>query len=259
MNILGFIAAAFSVALFALTYQQAVQRKVKTRLCICAGFVLLSVPSLLFASYYLHILPECAWFYELHSWRGAEFFVIFLGGAAGAAASLLPRFLLGLPLFALLALGVAPYIKPIAAPLSESSIHEQWREDACLQSTGATCGPASVSTILRQFGVSANEREAAKAAFTYAGGTEAWYLARYVRSKGLNAHFDFEKTFFPSSGLPAVVGVRIGGVGHFIAVLDVNGNQVTFADPIFGKEHVSMPDFQRRYQFTGFHMVVSRH
>ena len=197
-------------------------------------FVLLAIPSILFAVYYLHILPERAWFYTLRSWSGSELLIVFLGGATGAFATLLPRSLLLLPLCTLVAIAIVPYIKPLVGPLADSEFAERWDGDTCLQSTSSTCGPASVSTILRRLGAETTERETARAAYTYAGGTEAWYLARYVRSKGFVPRFDFRKTFH-QAGLPAVVGVRFGNVGHFIAVLDVNGDQITFADPLRGE------------------------
>jgi predicted double-glycine peptidase len=112
--------------------------------------------------------------------------------------------------------------------------------------------------MLRRLGVETSERATARAAFSYSGGTEAWYLARYVRSRGLSPRFDFHSTFSRTTGFPALVGVRLGGTGHFIAILEVRGGQVTFADPLFGERRLSLPQFQRRYEFTGFHMVVSK-
>jgi hypothetical protein len=197
------------------------------------------LPSLWFAAYYAHVLPEYEWFYELRSWPGTEFLVVFLGCAAGASASLLPRFALAGLLAFLLGCAAVPYVKPVVGPLPDDAFQDQSDGDVCLQSTPSTCGPASVTTILRHFGVSTTERETARAAFTYAGGTEAWYLARYVRTRGLSPRFAFRKTFSPSAGLPAVVGVRVGGLGHFIAVLDVTNDQITFADPLSGKEQLA--------------------
>ena len=257
MNLLGATAVVCSVLAFALTYKHLRLRSLRVRLAFLFGFALLAIPSVLFAVYYLHVLPERAWFYTLRSWSGTEFLVVFLGCAAAAVASLLPRLLLGVPLFALLALGVVPYLKPLIGPLPDSVFHELWRGDICLQSTPSTCGPASVTTILRRLGAQTSEQAAARAAFSYAGGTEAWYLARYVRTKGFVPRFDFRRTFSPSVGLPAVVGVRLGGVGHFIAVLDISDDQVTFADPLSGQEHMPLSQFQRRYEFTGFHMVIT--
>jgi len=258
MNFLGLAGVVLSVVTFALAYRWLRPRSIVARSCCFCGFGLLAIPSIWFAAYYLHILPEHAWFYTLRSWSGSEFLVVFLGCAGGAAATLLPRLLLGLPLFAVLLLAVTPYLKPLIAPLPDATFKEHWRGDVCLQSTPSTCGPASVTTILRRLGVDTTEHAIARAAFSYAGGTEAWYLARYVRSRGLSAQFDFRDTFSTTVGLPALVGVRFGGLGHFIAVLDFHDDQVTIADPLRGEEHLSLTEFQHRYVFTGFHMVIQR-
>jgi hypothetical protein len=258
MNLIGAIAVAISIFAFSLTYRWLRPRARKVRVALLGTFTFLSIPSLLFAVYYLHILPEWAWFYTLHSWSGTEFLAIFLGCATGAAASLLPRLLLGVPLFVLMVFAVVPYIKPVMRPIPDDQLQDRWQGEVCLQSTGSTCGPASVCTVLRRLGGDPSERAAARAAFSYAGGTEAWYLARYVRSKGFVPRFYFRETFSPSVGLPAVVGVRLGGVGHFIAVLAVSGDQVTFADPLQGEERLPLSKFLHHYEFTGFHMVITK-
>jgi hypothetical protein len=257
MNLLGATAVFCSVVAFGLTYKQLRLRSLKVRLTFLVGFALLATPSALFAVYYLHVLPERAWFYTLRSWSGTEFLVVFLGCATAAVATLLPRRLLGVSLFALLALGAIPYLKPLIGPLPDSVFHELWQDGICLQSTPSTCGPASVTTILRRLGAQTSEQATARASFSYAGGTEAWYLARYVRTKGFVPRFYFRRTFAPSVGLPAVVGVRLGNAGHFIAVLDISGDQVTFADPLSGQEKIPLSQFQHRYEFTGFHMVIA--
>jgi hypothetical protein len=258
MNVTGAAAVVLSVAAFVAVYRLLRSRPARVRLLWLCVFMLLSVPALWFAVYYLHILPEDAWFYTLRSWPGSEFLAVFLGCAGGAAATLLPRWLPGVPLLAVVGLVAAPYIKPLIRPLSDDIFRERSRGEACLQSTGSTCGPASITTILRHLGVSTTEHTVARAAYTDTGGTEAWYLARYVRSRGLSAHFDFRDTFSPEVGQPALVGVRLGNIGHFIAVLDCHDDQVTYADPLHGEEHVSLAEFQRRYDFTGFHMVIQR-
>lgn len=258
MNYLGAVAVVSSLVAFALVHRLFSPKPLATRVVLFGVLALLSVPSLLSALYYLHVVPEWAWFYTLRSWRGSEFFVIFLGAAGGALAALLVRWLLVLPLLGVLALAVIPYLKPLFNPLNTVSSRERWKDDVCLQSTASTCGPASTATLLKRLGIAASEREIAKAAFTTGSGTEAWYLARYCRSRGLRAHFDFSPGFSPAVGFPAMVGVRVGGLGHFIAVLDVSDDQVTYADPSSGKFRVSMAEFLARHSFTGFHMVVSK-
>ena len=258
MNLIGFAAIIPSVAAFAMVYRFAGKRSLKVRLLVLFISSLLSIPSILFAAYYLHLFPDWKWFFELRSWPGSEFLMIFAGCAGGAAATLLPRLLLVLPLFGIVVLGTAPYLKPVLAPLADDAFENPSPSGVCLQSTPSTCGPASVTTIIRQFGLPADERGVARAAHTYIGGTEAWYLARYVRNRGLTARFDFRETFSVEAGQPAVVGVRVADFGHFIAVISVQNGQVTFADPLHGEERLSLEEFRKRYTFSGFHLVVNR-
>lgn len=258
MNLVGATAVILSVCAFALTSRLLRGRTLKVRLALLAAFTLLTAPSALFTAYYLHVLPEQVWFYSLRAWRGTEFLVVFLGCAAATFASFLPRLLLVIPLSLSIAVSVVPYIKPILSPIPSDAFRDYWQGYACLQSTASTCGPASVTSILRWLGVPANEQEAARAAHSYNGGTEAWYLARYARTKGLHTRFDFRASFSPSVGFPALVGVKFGGAGHFIAVLDLQDDQVTLADPLRGAEHIPLFEFQRRYVFTGFHMVITK-
>lgn len=258
MNTLGVISVVLSVLLFAVTHKLLKDRPAAFRWILLLVLSVLATPSVLFAVYYLHVLPEWAWFYEFRSRVGTELLVLFLGCAAGAAASILPRRVLVAPLLALLGLASVPYIKPLLRPIPNSTFQEHWQGGVCFQSTDSTCGPASVCTILKKLGRDASERTVARAAYSSASGTEAWYLARYVRSLGFLAKFDFRETFSPSAGLPAVVGVRIEGAGHFIAVLAVNDGKVNFADPLTGEETLPLAEFQKRYEFTGFHLVISK-
>lgn len=73
----------------------------------------------------------------------------------------------------------------------------------------------------------------------------------------MKTRFVFRESFDPEAGLPAIVGVKIGTSGHFIAVLDYWGGMVTFADPLYGRDTLSLDEFHKRYRFTGFHLVVT--
>lgn len=257
-NFLGLAAAALSLLAFKLTYDRLRLRAAAAKAAWLGIGMLLSVPALLFGVYYLHVLPEWEWFYTFRSWPGTEFFAIFLGVAGGAIAALLPRWLLILPLFAMMALAAVPYIKPVLGPLKDEAFRNRTQGEFILQSTSATCGPASTCNVLHQLGVSATEYEIARAAHSYVGGTEAWYLARAVRAKGLTPRFVFRDRFDPAVGMPAIVGVRLSGLGHFIAVLRVENNLVTFVDPAWGSARVSFDEFRRRFDCTGFHMVITK-
>ena len=226
---------------------------------IGAAFLLgiLAIPAALYSVYYLHILPEKEWFYTLRSYPASDFLVIFQGAAAGAFATLLPRKLLILPLFCTLALALAPSIKPLLNQLPPEALEEKWEDGVCLQSTSSTCGPASIATILKHLGTNASEREIASYAHTSGSGTEAWYLARYVRKRGLEPTFVFGENFIPDGKFPAVVGVKVSGYGHFIAVLEVSDKLVTFADPLSGRHTLPLEQFLVRFEFTGFHLFVA--
>src|SRR4051812_26041566 len=117
MNFFGVAAAVLAVVTFAVANELARRRSISARIGLFCVFALLAIPSVWFAAYYLHALEEHAWFYPLRSWPGSEFLIVFLGCAGGFAASLIPRLLLGLPLFAVVAIAIAPYIKPLIGPL----------------------------------------------------------------------------------------------------------------------------------------------
>ncbi|GAA5127467.1 hypothetical protein GCM10023212_32390 [Luteolibacter yonseiensis] len=72
MNFLGPIAIGLGIGGFAISHHHFRSQPQRTKF---AGFLILgilSIPALLFAAYYLHILPEKAWFYTLRSWKGSE-------------------------------------------------------------------------------------------------------------------------------------------------------------------------------------------
>lgn len=262
MNLFAISACLAGCAVLVLVFRILKNRPRGTKLAVLTIFGVLSVPFVLFSFYYLHVLPESAWFYEFRSRPGVEFFAVFAAVATGAAVSLLPRSLGLIPFSAYCLLATAPYLKPGLRPLDWLSYRERWKAGVCLQSTPATCGPASVCTILKYLRPDKNFREsdAARGSFSSASGTEAWYLARWVREQGFRASFDFDPAgqFSPDRPLPALVGVREGSWGHFIAVLSQNPDgTVTFADPLLGGESLPLAIFQKQYEFTGFRMPIS--
>lgn len=217
-----------------------------------------AIPGVLFTIHYAHILPESALFYRFRSVVGTELLVVPIGVAGGLAATFLPRLLIVLPLLPVAAFSVIPHLKPFIGPISSGAISDKWDGAICLQSTPSTCGAASTASILRYFGIDATEGELAAEAHSYTGGTEAWYLARALRSRGLDVAFDFSSGFLPEGGLPAVVGVRLGSIGHFIPVIGKDGDRFIIGDPLRGRELLTSEELHQRYRFTGFHMRVKR-
>lgn len=225
-------------------------------LVVVAG--ILAIPGVSFAVYYAHLFPEMSWYYQFRSIAGTELLMGFVGVAGGFFAALLPRLMLVLPLLGVLAISVVPILKPLIGPLAKEELENKWDGEVCLQSTGSTCGAASTATILKLLGFVVTESEIAEEAHSYSGGTEAWYLARAARSRGCDAHFDFRSGFAPDGGLPAVVGVRLGSVGHFIPVLGREGERFIIGDPLRGREVLTLEELEKRYEFTGFHMRIKR-
>lgn len=256
-NWLGVLSALLAAFAFLVAYRGASTASLKMRLLLNAVAMVLAIPGAGFAVYYTHLLPDTAWYYQFRSISGTELLMVFVGIAGGLAATLLPRKLLSLPLSGVVAFSVAPVIKPFIGPLAEHAFRDKWQDGICLQSTPSTCGAASTATILRFLGGHASESGLAAEAHSYSGGTEAWYLARAARSRGFKVHFDFDSGFTPDGELPAVVGVRLGSIGHFIAVLGREGDRFIVGEPLSGRELLSMEELQQRYVFTGFHMRIT--
>lgn len=257
-NWLGVISGVLALAAFLATYRMAKVKPVRLRVALGVVALFAAWPGFLFTLHYTHIFPESASYYQFRSVVGTELMVVPIGVAGGLAATFLPRLLLGLPLLGVAALSIIPHIKPFIGPIPNRALSDEWDGGICLQSTPSTCGAASTATILRHFGIDATEAELAADAHSYTGGTEAWYLARAARSRGLDVSFDFPSGFSPEGGLPAVVGVRLGSIGHFVPVMGKDGDRFIIGDPLHGKETLSLGELHQRYEFTGFHMRMRR-
>ena len=256
-NWLGIISAVLAFIAFAITYRFAKKESTKRRLILCIPAILLALPGASFAAYYAHIFPETEGYYQFRSIPGCELLMIFVGIAGGLIASLLPRLMLVIPLFGVSAFSIVPLLKPIFGPIPAGTLKNQWDGHVCLQSTPSTCGAASTATILTYLGKSTTESEIAADAHSYVGGTEAWYLARAIRARSCKASFQFSNGFNRKTKFPAVAGVTIGPVGHFIAILSKEGTLYRIGDPLVGDETLTEKELLLRYRFTGFYMPVS--
>lgn len=257
INWVGFFAVILAVVLFQFTYKRGLQLSFGRRALGLAVGTLLSLPAIWFTLYYFHFLPEPVWFYELRALRGSELLVVFLGVFGGFLASMLPRLLRTVPLFLVIGCGAAPFLKPIFRPLDRDVLRDRWQGDVCLQSTGSTCGAASTATVLKYFGIETTEKDVAKSAYTAGSGTEAWYLARFIRSQGLQANFVEGNGLDENIGFPAITGASIG-VGHFIPILSFDKeNGFTIADPLRKRETLRRRELEKRYDFTGVYLSVS--
>lgn len=275
-NWFGIGCAAAAVIAFFVTHTMAAKMPPGRRGRCTVAALLLAIPGASFAAYYAHWVEVPAWYYEMRSWRGSEALLIFIGIAGGLVACLMGRLTRMLPLLAVVAFVSAPFAKPFLGPFPSGALRDQWQGEVCLQSTYSTCGAASAASILKLHGLTVSEARIAQEAHSYQGGTEVWYLARAMRRRGLDAQMSATAglpvflqpaaTMNPppnSTGkvpsLPAIVGVRFGSTGHFIAVLSQDeAGKFHVGDPLRGSERLSREELQARYTFTGFAMHVKK-
>jgi predicted double-glycine peptidase len=201
------------------------------------------------------------WFYEFRSLPFTELTAMGAGLFAGALAELTkgPKLISRAFLIAILVLGiVAPHMKPILVPMASHRFSDRWNNDVCMQSTSSSCGAASAATIFRSLGESLSEQDVAKECFTYLGGTENWYIARAFRRRGYTVTYRTERGVPDELRTPAIAGVRIGGVGHFIALLENSGDIFVTGDPLVGREIVNKDEIDKKFDFTGFFMEIGK-
>ena len=257
-DLIGIAGVILACVLFAVTYSKLRTARTALRFQLLLLFAVLSTPAILFVAYYSHKLPETEAFYEFRSWPGTELLVAFIGGLAGVAATFLNRILLPLPAACMVIAAFIPFAKPLLGPIPDHDFKDQWAGPVCQQSTASTCGPASLATIMSHLGFKASEMEIARAAYSYEGGTEAWYLARYARKMGLKARFTIQNGFAPDIPLPAIAGVSLGAVGHFIPILAKEGDLYVIGDPIEVETRLTREQLLKLYRFTGFYITVSK-
>ncbi|MFA6240954.1 MAG: cysteine peptidase family C39 domain-containing protein [Candidatus Hydrogenedentales bacterium] len=248
--------------LFFVAYRIAPRIETATARTAWYVFALLSpVPALLMALFYLHLYDDSVSFYAFRAFPYSELSASGAGVAAGTLAYWVNRvrvagffFIPGVLL--LMVLGIAaPYAKPMLAPVDPSVYRNTWRDGVCIQST-ASCGAASVATILKHFGIDATEKEIALECYTYVAGTENWYLARALRRRGLKVTFCIDPPLPEVLPVPCIAGVNMGAAGHFITILEQNGDSYVVGDPLVGRATYSKEDLFREFRFTGFFMAV---
>lgn len=153
-----------------------------------------------------------------------------------------------------------PYAKSLIAPL-KIDLQNKWVDGVCIQTTPSTCGPSSAATILHLFGISVTERELARECYTCGTGTENWYLARAMRSRGLVTDYRMtpaQPTMLPT---PSISGTQLGGkggAGHFIAILSHIPGGYIIGDPIGGRRVLTLDQIRAKYYITGFFMVFRK-
>lgn len=231
----------------------------KWKLALFMLYLILGVPGFLFPFYYFHLFDDSLWFYEFRSLPFIELTAMGAGLFAGALAGLPkdPKPVYRILLMVILILGlIAPHLKPVLAPIPRDQFSDNWKDGVCLQSTASSCGPASAATIFKSLGESLSEQEIARECFSCLSGTENWYITRAFRRRGYTVTYRIEEGVPKNLRTPAIAGVRIGNVGHFITILENTNSVFVTGDPLSGREIIDVDNMETRFDFTGFFMEI---
>ena len=161
-----------------------------------------------------------------------------------------------LTIFLLLPVYINPILFPIKTPFAN-----EWKDGICLQTTGESCGPACVATILRMHGIETAEEKVSREVFCSERGSEMWMLGRYLEKNGLNVELVHcsSKPFDPP--VPSLAGVGLGGkdgISHAIIILDKTKDSFTIVDPQTGRFVWSKDKTWENYYFFGFLMHITK-
>lgn len=211
------------------------------------------------------------WFYAFRTAPGSEL----TAAGAGVLAGMLPVLLgqrrgflaVTVPgMLAMLLVGLLiPYAKMLLLPLRDADFTDSWTpRGICMQSTIATCGPASAATLLHAQGYAITECELARESFSSRSGTEIWYPARALRRHRFSVQYQFTGTPPDHLPYPAIAGTSLGDIsavnpraGHFIAILGETHTSYLVGDPLRGSVTINKANYAP-YHFSGFFLVVQR-
>ncbi len=129
------------------------------------------------------------------------------------------------------------------------------RDGVHIQTTGYTCGPAAVATLLKAYGIEDSERNIAlRTRCNSYSGTRSVDLVNYLNGQygyKLNAEY---RSVDDVSSLKDVEGLLIAEVrasaftDHFVAVMGIEGNSVTVADPSVGRFRTTTEAFSKEWR-----------
>ncbi len=162
-------------------------------------------------------------------------------------------------------LSIWPYLAPAFNQRQLAALRTNIDGDGvCLQGTGYTCGPAAAVTVLRKFGLPAEESQIALWAHsTSTTGTPPDILAatleEHFSARGVTAHFRVFKDIAElRTALPALAVVKFNlFTDHYVAVLEISDTQVKVAEPLVGMVSEPLDDFVTRWRKSGVVVVAT--
>jgi uncharacterized protein len=150
------------------------------------------------------------------------------------------------------------HVRSLLELRNEGLIRQQW---------DITCGAAAVATLLTyQLGDPVTERQAALGMLRQGDlrlvkarlGFSLLDLKRFAASRGFSAtgfgNLKFDELLAMA---PAIVPIRVSGLGHFVVIRGRSGDRMLIADPSFGNRTMTVDTFQRAWT-SGVGFVVTR-
>lgn len=257
---LGLVLCFFSIKIFKLVKTCRTKRFIFI-FCFILALVSLSIP----AAYLADVIGSNPHYSQFRTLPYSEVLVCLIAPLVGiiivklgpsARALGFNNLFNALSLVIMLAYISIPYIKPILRPL-QTHLNNNWVDHVAIQTTPSTCGPASLATILKFYGKEDSEANIALHSFTSATGTESWYLARYAHNQGFSYQFLHEPSL-KEVPTPAIIGVRLGYIGHFITLLSHQNGVYEVADPLTGKARLTIKQFYQKYHYAGFVLYIKK-
>lgn len=152
-----------------------------------------------------------------------------------------------------------PFLGPALIQSDLSNSQTRFDIDGvCRQSQPFTCGPAAAVTALNRFGIEASEGHLAMAAHTSPViGTSPWDLYKTLESNyadtGIEYSFLHMRSIdqLPDDAVLLAVVRDAPASDHCVAVLGVNENTVTVADPMAGLVYMPRSSFSKLWRNCG--------
>ena len=129
------------------------------------------------------------------------------------------------------------------------------RNGLCRQTTGYTCVAASMVTMLRAKGITADETEMARLSYTQVGGgaTDSralWALQRKLEGTGWAPRYRaLDREGLIKASKPCMVQLDWGYfVSHMVPVMAADAETVVIGDPLSGERRVPMSKFEAQWK-----------
>ena len=260
MNLLLFPVLVLTGGCFALGDRMGARvSSVRGQLILLLAGLLAAVPGMRF---FLDDWNPCLyalWWCEVRSWPYIELTAAGVGFLAGMLCGGLPprprRWCRPCLLAAALVLAGLPLVEYDRTPANLANLADSWSDGVCRQTSGYTCGPACIATLLRHQGLPAGERELAQICRTTGNGTMIWDIARGLRRQGLRVSFRYWPELPPSLPL-ALASAQQGGSSHLIVLFETTPDRVVVGDPLKGRLTCTRAEMHRAYNLDRVYLVL---